>query len=178
MKHVMLDLETMGLGSDALILSIGAVEFDPTLGLGREFYQVVKQDDQLVRWNRTADDETIRWWAQQSDEARKIFSDPSAVPLDIALNRFQEWYGVLGTPVWGNGADFDNVVLANAYKRVNRHVPWGFRQNRCYRTLKNLGLPGEELNREGTFHNALDDAKHQARNAVVWLRNLNNMTFR
>lgn len=42
MKNVMLDLETMGSGSKAAIVSIGAVLFDPMTGeTGAEFYQVV-----------------------------------------------------------------------------------------------------------------------------------------
>ena len=40
--NVMVDLETLGNGSESVIISIGAVEFDPETGeLGREFYKVV-----------------------------------------------------------------------------------------------------------------------------------------
>ena len=39
MKHIMLDLETMSTASNAAIVAIGAVEFEPETGkLGREFY--------------------------------------------------------------------------------------------------------------------------------------------
>lgn len=39
--HVMVDVETLGLQQNAIVLSIGAVVFDPTprdRGLGDEFY--------------------------------------------------------------------------------------------------------------------------------------------
>lgn len=39
-SHLMVDMETMGCGSDAAIVSIGGVFFDPSSGnTGAEFYQ-------------------------------------------------------------------------------------------------------------------------------------------
>ncbi|OQX34094.1 MAG: ATPase, partial [Oceanospirillales bacterium LUC14_002_19_P2] len=42
MKHAMIDLETMGNGSQAAIVAIGACFFDPVKGtVGNTFYQPV-----------------------------------------------------------------------------------------------------------------------------------------
>lgn len=63
--------------------------------------------------------------------------------------------------LWGNGSDFDNVILASAYRSCNLEVPWKFWNNRCYRTVKAL-RPDIKIHRSGTYHNALDDAVSQA----------------
>lgn len=172
MYRVMLDLETLSTRDNALILSIGAVEFGLE-GVSREFYQVAKEDKQESKWGRHVDPDTKKWWSGQSSDARKVFWDPSGKYLDAALQDFVGWVG--GRPVdelWGNGSDFDNVVLRDAYRAAGLPAPWGFRANRCFRTLKNLGVtlqPGDGIART-THHNALDDAKVQAYEAASYLR--------
>lgn len=178
MKRVMLDLETRDTSSDAAIVSIGAVEFDERIelpGLGREFYVAIKEDKQTQKWGRTTSAANLRWWEQQSPEARAVLTDPDAVYLDTALNKFAEWLAGQHIEIWGNGSDFDNVILGNAYAATGSPAPWAFRMNRCFRTLKNLNIPlgpGEGIERVGTHHNALDDAKYQAHYAIAYLRRL------
>ena len=40
--------------------------------------------------------------------------------------------------IWGNGAGFDNTLLRQAYEVNSREVPWAFRHDRCFRTLRGL----------------------------------------
>jgi hypothetical protein len=169
--QVMVDLETLGSGSNAVILSIGAVEFNPdTQALGREFYIVVEPQS-CVDAGLAVDVGTVMWWMKQSDQARAAF-DRKGWRLEDALDQFAEWFPAKAT-LWGNGATFDNVILANAYKATGKEQPWAFWNDRCYRTLKNL-LPGITLDRKGTYHNALDDAKTQALHANKLLAALAN----
>lgn len=82
----------------------------------------------------------------------------------MALAAFADWLASEHGPdvkVWGNGADFDNVILGSAYRRLGKSIPWAFYNSRCYRTVKSL-QPGCRIERAGTHHNALDDAKSQA----------------
>jgi exodeoxyribonuclease VIII len=73
--------------------------------------------------------------------------------------------------VWGNGSDFDNKLLSTAYEKIGwKHlIPWNFRNNRCYRTVKNL-YPSVKMKRSGDHHNALDDAKSQANHLLELLK--------
>ena len=169
MENVMVDLETLGTSSNSVILSIGAVEFDKT-GLGREFYVVVDPQS-CVDAGLKIDVPTVLWWMKQSDEAREAFDQPDRVSLECALARFGGWFPHNAT-LWGNGAAFDNVVLANAYLAVGTQRPWYYHTDRCYRTLKNLrpDIGGPAL--EGVAHNALFDAKWQALHAVALLNAL------
>ena len=175
MKHIMLDLETMGNGSNAAIVAIGACEF--TLP-GRvrehweakpgEFYQKVDLESS-VKAGMQIDTSTILWWMQQSDEARKSTFQGETIPLGDALCRFTKFVQAVDnnmndTAVWGNGATFDNIIIRYAYNSVSLPAPWSFRNDKCYRTVAAL-LPKERqpvFERSGTAHNALDDAITQA----------------
>lgn len=161
MKHVMIDLETMGFVPGYQIVSIGAVEFDPRLSeLRREFYQAVEVRNQFEDYGLQAALETAEWWEKQSAEARAVFDDPARVPLGVAISLFKSWLDP-DALVWGNGADFDNAGLAVAAAKAGRGPLWKRYNSRCYRTVKNLA-PHIRLVRTGNHHNALDDAKSQA----------------
>ena len=167
MKHIMLDLETMGTVPGCVVLSIGAVFFDQN-GLGKEFYQVVSRaHSQELGLKESAD--TQAWWARQSPAARKVIEDAEAKDaptLHAALDAFTKFLKLdTNVKVWGNGADFDNPILACAYDVAALKQSWIAWNGRCYRTLKNIA-PGPKLERVGTYHNALDDAKSQALHAI------------
>jgi exodeoxyribonuclease VIII len=98
--------------------------------------------------------------------------------LTAALAAFSGWLmeqsNLKSVRVWGNGSDFDNAILACAYKAVEQPVPWQFWNNRCYRTIKNL-FPSIKMIRGGVHHNALDDAKSQARHAQLILERMKSI---
>ena len=173
-KRVMIDLETLGRAAGCKILSIGAVVFDEDTGLHEEFYVRVLREGQhgLVE-----DPDTVKWWSEQSEEARTAaFDAPGGVVLDIALMHFTTWVRSLGADIelWGNGANFDNPILSTAYTACDLPQPWKFWNDRCYRTLKCL-FPSVALDRQGTYHHALDDAKSQAEHAVRILAHVDSL---
>jgi len=166
MDDVMLDLETMGNGPDAAIVAIGAVEFDLKSGeIGERFYAVIDLESS-VEFGGVMDAETVLWWLKQSDAARAEFSRGGA-PIADVLCEFARWLRQRGEDVrvWGNGANFDNVILASAYRRMHMAPPWEYWNDRCYRTMKGL-VPSIRRERLGTKHNAADDAETQARHLI------------
>lgn len=161
---VMLDLETMGNGPNAAIVAIGAVEFDlSAMSIGRRFYQVVDLETS-VRGGGEIDASTVMWWFRQSEEARNGICGEGQ-PLQKVLVEFGSWLAALAVAedvkVWGNGAAFDNVILAQAYRHAALTVPWKFWNDRCYRTVKAM-RPAVKMERVGIHHNALSDAESQA----------------
>ena len=172
MQDLMLDLETLGLNYDAPIISIGAVFFDlQTSTLGAEFYIVIDVASSAEK--TVIDADTVKWWMRQSSEAQSIFNDPAAVSLNTGLQSFSAFiHNNCESPkklrVWGNGCTFDNVLLREAYKANRQAVPWSSFYDRDVRTMVNLAevLTSQNVKdlvkREGTHHNALDDAKYQA----------------
>jgi hypothetical protein len=67
--------------------------------------------------------------------------------------------------LWGNGASFDNAILAHAYARCGATPPWKFWNDRCYRTV--AALTATPRQQGGTHHNALDDARSQAEHLIT-----------
>ena len=167
MSNIMLDLETLGNGSDAVIIAIGAVKFDPKTGfVGDGFYELVHPKS-CTDIGLKMDSSTVMWWLKQSHEARGAFADESKMrPLPEVLEEFATWVEDREKAlVWGNGANFDNVILSNAYKAVNQPQPWPYWGDRCYRTISAL-RKDIKRNRVGTHHNALDDATTQAQHLL------------
>jgi len=166
MDNVMIDLETLGSRPGCAILSIGAVAFDPSTGkLGPEFYTAV---DRRSQPGLHIDHKTLIWWEGQSAEAKAVLDDSCAIGLTYALVNFNQYlsqFDFRKVKVWGNGSDFDNAIMACCYAYAGLETPWSFWNNRCYRTLKGL-VVGPKIKREGTYHNALHDAKSQALHAM------------
>ncbi len=168
---IMLDLETMGNGPNAAIVAIGAVCFDiEKEELGATFYETIDLQSS-VAGGGIMDPSTVIWWLKQSEAAR-LDIIAGREPIESALELFASWIGknldADRVNMWGNGAAFDNVILASAYRRHNMLQPWDFRNDRCYRTIKSLN-PCHKMQRTGTHHNALDDAISQAKHLIDML---------
>ncbi|ENA6856437.1 exonuclease [Escherichia coli] len=172
--HLSVDLETMGTNPDAPINSIGGKFFDPATGeMGPEFSKAID----LETSGGIIDRKTIKWWAKRSREAQSaIFTDE--IPLDDALLQLREFInensGESFVQIWGNGANFDNVILRRSYERQGIPCPWRYYNDRDVRTIVELGNSiGFDVRMaipfEGVPHNALDDARHQAKQvSAIW----------
>ncbi|EEW6711334.1 3'-5' exoribonuclease domain-containing protein [Escherichia albertii] len=172
--HMMIDLETMGKNPDAAVISIGAIFFDPQTGdMGPEFSKTVD----LETAGGVIDRDTIKWWLKQSREAQSaILADE--IPLDDALLQLREFIdensGEFFVQVWGNGTSFDNVILRRSYERQGIPCPWHYCNDRDVRTIVELGGAMDFDARtaipfEGERHNALDDARYQAKYvSAIW----------
>lgn len=168
--QVMLDLETLGSTPGSVITSIGAVEFGGGTVL-RRFYQRVNPESCILA-GLHMDPQTVIWWLGQSEEARRELTNPDNVPLAKTLQEFSDWLPA-GAEVWGDGAAFDNVLLSCAYEALRMPRPWGYRNDRCYRTLRNL-RPDIERQQDtaAVKHHALHDAEQQARHLMNILKAL------
>jgi exodeoxyribonuclease VIII len=168
-SNCMLDLETLGKKPGCIIVSIGAVLFNREK-LGPEFYTVIDVES-CVEMGLTMDASTVMWWMMQSQEAREMIGKPKITGSTIsqALCSFSTWLRHFdpdcATKVWGNGAAFDNAIMAAAYDACKLPMPWKFWNDRCYRTVKGI-CPEVEIVRKGTHHNALHDAKNQAEHLI------------
>lgn len=163
----MVDLETLGAGNSAVLLSIGACKFLPH-GQGVDIhaphrFEVFVAPQSCVDIGMKMDASTVLWWMDpERGEARDVMMAnlARAVPIQVALSRFNAWLGQ-DMPVWGNGATFDNVIMNSAYTLAGVARPWMFWNDRCYRTMKSK-FPSVKMQRTGIHHSALADAVSQA----------------
>lgn len=178
--HLMVDLETMGSGPDAPIVSIGAVYFDPSTGnTGAEFYQVVSLESSMS-FGMKPDASTIQWWLKQSSEARSAILVDEAMGLRETLELLADFIaenaanGSHTVQLWGNGCSFDNVILRRAYALTETPFAVPFWNDRDVRTMVELGKsvginPRFDIPFEGDMHNALSDARHQVKYvSAIW----------
>lgn len=158
--HCMLDLETLGTRPGDVVLSIGACLFDKEEGVYSTFYRTIDVESSRALGLKSQKS-TREWWAKQSPEAQaQAFA--GEMPVAQALEEFRLWLPPAERLlVYGNGADFDLPILAAVFRAAQKDTPWSPWAGRCYRTLKNL-CPDVKIERLGTYHNALDDAKSQA----------------
>lgn len=164
MSDIMLDLETLGTSPGCVILSIGAVPFNSTGAQDNVFYDRISSADSKAH-GFIVEEATEKWWKLQDPSAYKEATS-GTLEIEEALVRFASYLEKFKTPVkiWGNGADFDNAILAFAYKKLGIPVPWRYSNSRCYRTLAAL-FPTTKKPASAS-HVAVEDARIQANHAA------------
>jgi hypothetical protein len=159
---VMLDIETLATSPDSVVLTFGAIKFDPfdnTKEMKDGLYFRVDVDEQ-ISLGRRVDEGTVAWWGSQNEAVREeALGEHDRVSLDDftrALNKF-----IVGADrIWAQGPVFDIVILENLYRQIGKPVPWQFWQIRDSRTL--LKALGDDREPGAMLHNALADCISQA----------------
>jgi hypothetical protein len=159
-KHLMIDMETMAVSPNAVVLSLGAVHFNPWgNGYGEKIYFKIDLDDQ-DKLGREIDPNTLEWWGRQDPAImEEAFSEEGRIPLVEAMNIFHKFaWGC--DAFWSHGATFDLVIIENIYRQLGKPLPWQYWQLRDTRTLFDLGFDPDMP--QGSKHDALQDAIRQA----------------
>ena len=157
--HATIDIETLGISPDTVVLTIGGIKFDPMEddGLHSEFYYRLNADEQ-IDMGRTVDEKTLEWWETQSEEVKAEALDTNdRIPVEETLKALNKW--LVGVDkLWCQGPVFDIGILENLYKQIGLHHNWPFYIIRDSRTL--FSLMDKDPRKEIDFaaHNALADA--------------------
>jgi len=159
---IMLDIETLATSPDSVILTFGAVKFNPFEAyqeLNDGLYFRVNVDEQL-ELGRAVNEDTVAWWGTQNEQVREeALGEHNRVGLEDftkELNRF-----VVGADrIWAQGPVFDIVILENLYRQLGKPAPWPYYVIRDSRTL--LKALGDTRQPGAMLHNALADCVSQA----------------
>lgn len=171
-SHVMLDLETLSVRTNAALLQIAAIAFDIETGeLGPSFCAFINDPGKGVHYAP----ETIRWWMQQPRAAIIAAQcEEHGVEIVSALSALGTWlyeredaHGEL-EGLWSHGLTFDVPILADAFERNDFTPPWHYRTPRDTRTLfavapGGMPRPPKDETRE---HDALYDCEYQIQQVV------------
>lgn len=164
--HCMLDLETLGTGQDAVLLSISAVQFNPFTGETFKEFEVFLDLDSQIAINSTITQGTILWWLAQDTAVRNqvIKKCKNGQDITSALKSFSAYIKQNDIKfVYGKGPSFDNAKLNSAYERTKLEAPFKYYNDRCVRTIIALDSEVKNLEFIGNRHNGIDDSKHQIR---------------
>jgi hypothetical protein len=142
--HVMIDIETLGTDPGSVIASVGLVRFDPQAGvqsaeeLLKSSLKVVIDIEESIADGFTVSGSTIKWWFNQSREAQKsTFGGKEQLLPTVALREIISFFN-LSDKVWGNGANFDIVLLESYFRHYQFALPWKYNKVRCHRTVVNM----------------------------------------
>jgi hypothetical protein len=162
-SHIMIDMETLDTAPSTVILTIGAVKFDPRgVGVVEKLELRPTIDEQTETYNRSISDDTLRWWGEQSPDAiEEAMGDRDRISYRDCMEQLYKfcWNA---DKVWSNGSGFDVVVAENAFRELDMKIPWPFWTIRDCRTIYDLA--GVSLKDGGhvTTHKAVEDAERQA----------------
>ena len=164
----MIDIEGLGTGPDAAILTIAAQSFDP-FGTGyydRHYYARITLESQEAR---RIQDDTLAWWATQPEAQAEAFAEDNRVPLEQALDELYKlaWQHDY---IWAQGPTYDINILEHAYKSYGKLQPWKFYRVRDSRTVLSL-WPERPV--PPTSHHALEDTRKQIDILQQTLKHLN-----
>ena len=163
--HYMVDMETLGLGPKAKILSLGFVQFNPLAMTEAQSYQrgFYAEFDTIAQCSRTVDQSTLDWWQSQPQDLMPQGSEEPGIAL-LKLERFLKT--TKPPMIWAQGTDFDIPKLESFYSDYfSDKFPWKYNSKRDLRTLIQV-CQYVEWPENIQKHNALEDAKCQAR--MVW----------
>jgi len=162
MADIMLDIETLGTRPGCVILTLGAVKFNPFSldAPGPGLYVRPDVDEQIAK-GREVQEDTMLWWMEQAEDVREeALGEDGRITVEEMyrqLNRFL----VGSNNIWCQGPAFDMVIIENLYRQYGWPTPWQFWQIRDSRTL--FGVHGDpRVKGKVGLHNALEDCVSQA----------------
>lgn len=162
--HVMLDLETLGLTPGSVILTIGAIKFnpkDPNTPLNKSdvFYKRITIHS-CKEVGLVVDPKTLEWWNKQDPVIRKEAFEGDRIPLKQALLELNDFF-LHSTYVWCQGANFDVPILEHAYAKCGLAPPWQFYNVRDTRTVYHVANFDSRTLNQKNKHNSLQDCINQ-----------------
>lgn len=162
---IMIDIESLDTSPNCVILTIGAVRFDPKgMGVVEKLELRPTIDEQTEMFNRTINEDTLRWWGEQSPEAlEEAMGDRDRIPFKDCMEALYKFCWNRRA-VWSNGAAFDVVAMESAWRNLGMRFPWPYYSVRDTRTLYEIAGVSLKDAKYGTktTHKAVEDAEHQA----------------
>ena len=161
--HIMIDIETLATTPDAVVMSVGAVKFDPTSTQPPTSKTLWRPDiDEQTDRDRNVSESTLEWWAKLPQHIQDdAFSEEGRIPVAEFMKELNR-YCVGADKIWCQGPQFDMLILENFYLQWGHHFGWQFWQIMDCRTLFQLMPTDPRKAIQQDLHSADADAYYQA----------------
>lgn len=174
---IMVDLETLDVTPSAVILTIGAIRFDPQGRLKAlkdydYFYKRIEISKQ-EQLGFTTSQKTKDWWNKQEDKVKnEAFGGTS--DIEKVIREFNDWVKKSGVDfrIWSRGTAFDIPILEHAFRKFNIEYPWKFWNVMDMRTVATITGTPTTQHKNGK-HNALTDCYRQIADLYNCIYNMN-----
>lgn len=145
----MFDIETLGIESNSVILSMACIYFDPTKNptyrelLDSAFFIKLDIADQRARLGRTETQSTLDWWESQSEGPKlmSFYKSSEDVTADIAIETLRTWSQQFPNhdkcAVWARG-NLDQMAIGSLENACNLPTVFHFGRWRDVRTAVDL----------------------------------------
>ena len=163
--HCMIDLETLGTGSNSVVVSVGLVAFNISTGEILAELDIGLNLNQQIKTGGVIDGDTLEFHFAQAPDSMQKMAQRKVLDVKEGLDLISNFIKANNlTTIWGNGATFDNVILRNLYARHLKVFPLGFWTDRDLRTAVDIyNIDTRTVPFEGIKHYCLDDARHQVK---------------
>lgn len=182
---IVVDLETLGTGSNAPIFQIGAIAIDARTGEEYGYFNGLCDFQTL----ENIDGGTLKWWLKTNHELFAQLSqqgEDNKLSAKDLISSFVTWIegmqndvGVDNVYLWGNGILFDNCIIRANCEKYKINYPIVYRNDRDLRTIYELAankvgaVDGYafrqtiKIDEERIEHDGLSDARHEAKALTV-----------
>lgn len=129
--HLILDLETLGIGDAGVILSVGALLYFPEQDIMHTNSWKLNAKEQIQKYNRIVSKDVLAWWKQQEEGALRVLNpSPSDMKAEEFFEDLFEWLNIHGyrknkdrEVCWLEGTilqrgTIDHAMLANLSRDV------------------------------------------------------------
>lgn len=161
MKDLMIDIETMGVTSNAVMIQLAAVYFNPhTKETGDKFSICIDENSCLEKGFLT-DQSTKNWWAKQNQNVLKSIQN-NAINIQDAIDSFCDFLpkNTYDLRVWSH-ATFDFVIVQNYLQKLTKKK-FNHKNAMDIRTLIYLSeIDLDNYDWSQKTHDALDDCLFQ-----------------
>ena len=181
---ITVDIETLGTQPGCPIIQIGYCGFD---AYDTSFTPLISGAYRIplsaIQGKDKIDGGTLDWWFNQSASAvAELISGAGALSATrqsesnmlIAFAKDLAPHAHIAN-LWGNSHSFDLVLIEAALARYGMEKFWNFRNERCYRTLKEELYWVKADPFIGTKHTALHDAYNEAAHLYKLLKELRKL---
>lgn len=174
-RHIMLDIETLSSTSNAVMIQIAAIEFNPQTGEEISTFNGYLDRNMSSNLGMVESQNTLDWWKVENEELlQSILSKGQGVDPKDTMKDFMKF---IDDPfeclVWSH-ATFDFVIVQN-YLTKTKNRKMAFKNAMDLRTLVYLsGIDLSSYDWSGKTHDALDDCRFQIKFTVDSMNALNN----
>jgi hypothetical protein len=163
MTHAMIDIETLDTAPHSVILSVGAVRFDPYSNNVPTHKTLWRPSvDEQLSADRTVSESTLEFWSQQDSAIRdRTFTDEGRICVHDFFKHLNK-YLVGVDKIWCHGPQFDMVIIEDLYAQYKHHKGWAYWQVCDSRTIFNMMPKDPRKDMQQDLHSADDDAYWQA----------------